>query len=310
MAADITPLERSPAAQTQRIGRPGRLVMAQRILFIGGLHRSGTTPVARWVAQHPDASGLEGTGVAQDEGQHLQDVYPPAAAYGGPGRFALDPAAHLTETSPEVSAESRDRLWLAWSRHWDSTKPLLVEKSPPNLIRMRFLEALFPDEARFVMVVRHPLAVAYATRPWTRRFDSLPPRLTRRVPALQAGLDTLLHHWVVAHERFLADAAHVKEVLVARYEDVMEDPNRELGRIFRFAGLDPIESRWDVKPALNERYLARWHRARSRPGGRRRLDALASAHEARVAAFGYSLKTPERLSPPTAAVARYVTAGV
>jgi hypothetical protein len=105
------------------------------LVFVGGLHRSGTTPVTHWLGEHPSVSAFRDTGVSGDEGQHLQDVYRIAGAHGGPGRFAFDPEAHLTEFSPLVSAESRERLWASWCPHWDLSKPVLVEKSPPNLVR-------------------------------------------------------------------------------------------------------------------------------------------------------------------------------
>ena len=65
-------------------------------------------------AEHPDASGFRDTGVPEDEGQHLQSVYRPARAHGGPGRFGFDPGAHLTEDSPLVTDENRARLAADW----------------------------------------------------------------------------------------------------------------------------------------------------------------------------------------------------
>ena len=47
------------------------MIEGERLVFIGGLHRSGTTPLADALAQHPDISGLSGTGAPHDEGQHL-----------------------------------------------------------------------------------------------------------------------------------------------------------------------------------------------------------------------------------------------
>jgi hypothetical protein len=38
------------------------------MLFVGGLHRGGTTPLARCLAAHPQVSGFRSTGVPADEG--------------------------------------------------------------------------------------------------------------------------------------------------------------------------------------------------------------------------------------------------
>lgn len=67
------------------------------------------------MAEHPAISGLRDTGVKEDEGQHLQSVYPKAKVYGGPGRFALDQRSHLTETSPLVTEANAQALFDAWA---------------------------------------------------------------------------------------------------------------------------------------------------------------------------------------------------
>ena len=67
-------------------------------------------------------------------------------------------SAHLTERSPQFTPESVARLREQWGRLWDTRRKILVEKSPPDLIRMRFLAAAFPP-AWFVIILRHPLSV-------------------------------------------------------------------------------------------------------------------------------------------------------
>ncbi|MDX6495571.1 MAG: hypothetical protein QOE17_1557, partial [Gaiellales bacterium] len=68
-----------------------------RFVFVTGLHRSGTSLLARCIAQHPQVSAFSGTGVPEDEGQLLQGVYLPGHADGGPGRFGFAERQHITE---------------------------------------------------------------------------------------------------------------------------------------------------------------------------------------------------------------------
>ena len=98
----------SPRQTRVRVGELG--VDDHRLVFVGGLHRSGTTPLARTLATHPQVSGFTGTGAREDEGQHLQTVYPRVRDYGGAGHFAFTAGAHLTEDSPLVSPDAGRRL--------------------------------------------------------------------------------------------------------------------------------------------------------------------------------------------------------
>jgi len=263
-AKDDRELSVSADAPTRTTGRG--------LLFVGGLHRSGTTLFGRALAGHPLVSGFEETGVPADEGQHLQSVYPPAKVYGGPGLFAFAAEAHLTEDSPLVSPESRERLLAAWSPHWDLEKAVLVEKSPPNLIRMRFLQALFP-EASFLTLVRNPIAVAYATAKW-RRGESL---------------RTLLRHWVVAHEVYRDDRERVDRHHEVRFEDFVRDPNAELVRAYGFLGLEPVETALEVRPDADDAYLRRWAEEGRTIRGRIGHARIRRELGRRVDALGYDL---------------------
>ena len=105
------PSERArPGSLLGRLGRPSSartgpppldspampgLEVGHRIIFVGGLHRSGTSILARSIAAHPSISAFSNTGVPEDEGQHLQTVFQPAYAYGSPGTFAFNPEARL-----------------------------------------------------------------------------------------------------------------------------------------------------------------------------------------------------------------------
>jgi hypothetical protein len=248
-------------------------VDSSRLVFVAGLHRSGTTPLAKLLSAHPEISGFQDTGVKEDEGQHLQDVYPSARQFGGAGRFGMDPRSHLTEDSSLATEESARRILFQWSPHWDMSRRLLLEKSPPNLVRTRFLQALFP-EARFVVVVRHPAVVALSTRKWA---------------GPMAGLAPLLEHWVRAHETFMADAARLRQVHVVRYEHLVERPADVLAGVADFLGLvAPIEP-GSLDGRRSDRYVTEWAKlthARS-PVTRMRMARLRTRYAERISAFGY-----------------------
>ena len=248
-----------------------------QFVFLAGLHRSGTTLLARLLAAHPEISGFSGTGVPADEGQHLQSVYPAAKEYGGPGRFGFAPESHLTEDSPLVSEESARKLFEEWSPHWDLSRPLLLEKSPPNLLKTRFLQALFPGSA-FVVIVRHPIPVSIPTAKWrgTRRYDRL------------------FEHWLRCHALFEADREHLRRVHVLQYEQLVSDPVAELRTIFEFLELEPIAPSEPVDKRANEKYFQRWRELKRDPRMRAYLDLVSLWYERRVRRYGYSLLLPER----------------
>ena len=159
----------------------------RRLVFVGGLHRSGSSLLATALAAHPEISGLSNTGVVEDEGQFLQSVYPNDAISGGAGRFGFDARAHLTEASPLATPANAERLRREWEAYWPPKGRWCLEKSPANLLRARFLQASFPDAA-FIFIMRHPVGVALAVRKWSRTgiycFDSslgaLPSAVSRR----------------------------------------------------------------------------------------------------------------------------------
>jgi hypothetical protein len=260
------------------VPRPG-----QTLVFVGGLHRSGTTPLARALAAHPDVSGFHDTGVMEDEGQYLQSVYPTAArrTRSGPGRFALSPAAHMTEESPLAAPDNRERLLREWGQYWDMERRFLVEKSPANLVMTRFLQRLFPD-ARFVVIMRHPAIVTLSTKKWAPR--------TR--------ISTLFENWFRAHDTLRSDAAHIERLHVLSYERLVVRPRETLDGVRDFLGL-PGDIPADSVKDRSSAYRTRWLRLAeaSDPLSRRRYRRLCERFEDRANAYGYSLLDVDRLPP-------------
>ena len=247
---------------------------ARRLVFVGGLHRSGTSLVARCLGGHPHISALADTRVSEDEGQHLQDVFETAADLGGPGVFALDPRSHLDETSPRACPETWDRLIRCWAPYWDVTRPVLLEKSPPNLLRTRLLAALFP-RAAFVIVVRHPGVVALSTRRWR---PDLP-------------LDALVRHWLCAHAILQSDTARLPATTIVHYEALVARPAAVLNAVVAWLGIGGQVPTAAVDPVRATAHGRGWPPE---------VDAVAARYEAAVNRYGYSFADLLAWSPVTA----------
>jgi hypothetical protein len=144
-------------------------------------------------------------------------------------------------------------------------------------MRTRFLQALFPS-ALFVVIVRHPVPVAYSQR--------RPGKVT---------LETLFRHWVHVHKLFRGDEPHLRNVLVVKYEDFTRAPQAALDSVYSRLGLPSHPLGLEVRDE-NSKYFRLW---------RMRLDPvtitykwwLARRYEEGVAPFGYSLSELGRVGP-------------
>ncbi len=217
----------------------------KKYIFIIGLHRSGTSLLADYLKEHPDVSGFEKTGFPKDEGQFLQTVFPIAAKYGGPGKFGFDNRSHLTETSQLATEDIIKKLHTEWNKHWDTSKTYLLEKSPPSILKTRFLQKVFPN-SYFILIKRHPIAVSYATQKWSK-----------------TSIKSLLNHWLTCHNIFLADSRYLTNLHTISYEDLVSDPLNVINEIYDFVGLKkPLERKTDlvqaVDTSINNKYFSLW----------------------------------------------------
>lgn len=247
-------------------------------IFVSGLHRSGTSLLHEILRGHPDISGIENSPAKdyEDEGQFLQSVYPIGAEFGGPGKFAFDPGSFMTEDHELATVPNADKIFREWSAYWDLGRRYLIEKSPPNIVRTRFLQALFPN-SRFVTVLRHPVPVSYATIKWSK-----------------SSIPELIEHWLVAHERYLADMPKLNKVLTLRYEQFVLRPQSVLDEIYQFLELDSIPLQRRVSREINTKYFQQWRRDRRRLFNTV-MRQIPPELEQRVVSLGYSLEYPEAL---------------
>ena len=143
---------------------------------------------------------------------------------------------------PELKDIMRERPWQAeaelpwheikavWERYWDKSKPLLLEKSPPNMIRTAQILQHF-QPVRFIVMVRNPYAQAEGLmrhNNWTAK---------RAANFAMMCLRTQL-----------ANARELEDALVMTYESLVEDPAAACSRLASFAHeLDDIDAQASFK---------------------------------------------------------------
>jgi Sulfotransferase family len=120
---------------------------------------------------------------------------------------------------PELKSLMRDKPWDAgralpwedikavWETYWDKSKPVLLEKSPPNLIRTHEIRAHF-QPVKFIVMVRNPYAQAEG--------------LMRRN---QFTAKRAANFSMMCLRRQLENARQLQDTLVMTYESLVEDPD-------------------------------------------------------------------------------------
>mmetsp|Transcript_18282 Transcript_18282/g.59153 ORF Transcript_18282/g.59153 Transcript_18282/m.59153 type:complete len:429 (-) Transcript_18282:64-1350(-) len=208
------------------------------------------------------------TGADESEGLFLQDIIPTfgIGSHGslaflspdkgpnlGLGQYALHEDVEWTEKKLGlVDLEHRARLLNQWGYHWKANgawdKSFWIEKSPTDAVVARYLEALvdldihtdthrakgvpweLPRESRgkFVFILRHPIANAFAHLMWSE---------CRALP-----LSRLIDNWLAIADMVATSHKVLKYSKVVKLEDFTEggaDPDAALKEVFEFIGVPP-----------------------------------------------------------------------
>ncbi len=183
----------------------------------------------------------------------------------------------MTESHPLVCDETAQTLLAQWRPHWDLSKSYLIEKSPPTLLRTRLFQALFPN-SYFIVIVRHPAAIALATYNALASFGA----------AQGLTVYDLIEHWLLCHEIFLADAPHLNRLRIISYEHFVARPQSTLDSLYAFLDLPAHPLSEEIESDRDIAYLNQW-RAMHQDLQRRQEIEQAMQLEPRVRTLGYSL---------------------
>ena len=264
------------------------LIRDKTILTIGGAHRSGTTLLWECITNHPEISGFGSefeSGVSFSEGVLMQDVLPQHGVATelaikssddyerqmvGVGKYALadEASVHLTEQDERVTAENLAKLLNRYGGHWNLSKPVLVDKSPPAAVMSRAFQGLYninvdgSDEpkvspTKFLFTTRHPIANAYGHHHLLGGSNVVP-------------FDTLLQNYVKIYEYLIQDLPHLQnDPKLLKLEDFVVDPAKHLTEIFSWLGVDSsaeivaavikkVGGDDGIRQDINEKYRNKW----------------------------------------------------
>ena len=195
-----------------------QMISKKKYLFLSGATKSGTTLLANALSLSKEISFLQNEKKKMKEGQWVQDVYE-----WGYGNTGLSKDYHMTESHPIATEENKIRLFRQWARFWNLAKPILAEKSPHNIIKTRFLQALFPS-SKFIILIRNGIVQSTGE-------------------ALQEERSPLVccQEWVNAYQILIEDLPYLRDYLIVRYEDLTNETETTFDEIWSFIGVPQID---------------------------------------------------------------------
>jgi hypothetical protein len=190
-------------------------------IFVVGLPRAGSTLLEQILASH---SQIEGT-------KELPEIISIARRLNAKTRRS-DPSLYpaVLGRVPNERFRALGREYLERTRILRGAKPFFVDKMPNNFSHVGLIHLILPN-ARIVDVRRHPLACCFSA--YTQLFAA---GQTFSYDLEELGryyrdYVELMAHW---------DDVLPGRVLRVRYEDVVSDPEAQIGRLLEFCRL-PFE---------------------------------------------------------------------
>lgn len=195
--------------------------MQDRLVFLIGSPRSGSTLLARMLGAHP--------AIHAPAEPHLVTPLAHLGYYASVEKAPYDPVItrqamqELVGSLPRGEEDYLDALRACTDTVYErllaaSGRRLLLDKTPAYALCLDFLARLYP-KARYVVLTRHPLAV------WSSYVESF----FDGDHEVAHAHNPLLERYVPAVGRFLRDRP--VPLVAVRYEEMVWEPERELRRI-------------------------------------------------------------------------------
>ena len=240
-------------------------------VFLVGCYNSGTTLLSELLGLHPSISALP------TEGHFITDQFVQDYMIGLPRMWVLrEDIFCLTEHD---DGPDPVRIKKEWGMRLNLRKPVLLEKSPPNTAKTRWLQKHF-ENACFIGIVRNGYAVAEGIH---RKAD--PGHLRDGWP-----IDLCAWQWQRSNEILKRDSKFLRRFLWIKYEDLVANVPDTLKTILDFIGLDDMpadlaERPWKIHERdeqvrdMNDESIARL--------SQEQLDTISSVAGNMLDEFGY-----------------------
>ncbi len=187
-------------------------------LFIAGCPNSGTSLLHDLLANHPSIGSMP------QEGQFLTDqLIRPYQL--GLSRLWMKDKEKFVLNEHSVTKTDIKRLKKQWALQYnDTNKEVLIEKSPTNAVRTRWLQKHFTPSF-FIGIYRNGYAVSKGISDKTG-----------------ADIRTCAMQWIESNEIMMDDFSSLQHKLLISYEDLTNDPVVTIRKITDFLSLPPMDN--------------------------------------------------------------------
>ena len=203
-------------------------------IIVLGAPRSGTTMLRRLLDSHPSITCPGETFLLKASAKFLEsDTIGPGIDYGVSGGLQ---AVGIAED--EILARLRGLCFgFMDDIARQAGKPRWAIKTAVDSFYLDEVERVYGDHAQFVCLLRNGLDVAVSMKEFSDEMQIYVSELHRYITRHPAPLDAFAEAWADVATGLLGFAErHPDNAILLRYEDIVEDPEANLSRLFAFLG--------------------------------------------------------------------------
>jgi hypothetical protein len=201
-------------------------------LFIVGCHRSGTTLLRYLLDAHPELA-------CPPESKFISALYALAQ-----DRQAVMGLHSLGLSDQHIRALLRHMVHDALTFYATQRgKPRWVDKTPNYAMILPFIDGLFEQRARYVIVVRHPFDCVLSLEEFFQHATVLHEDPDIRFVVVNYGKDLCgwAKYWRDVNERLLAFVGeNHQRCRIVKYEELAREPENRVSEILDFIAVDRV----------------------------------------------------------------------